>query len=287
VGGDAEARRAPAWLDELRLEPGPPFLAMGTRALDPATWLVVDDDHPRDLERKRRLLAGRRAHVVALGEGADDASAELLDLVRAWLAAHATGVGRAPAVAGEHPLVAAALSVQEDLVLLRRREDAWVVAAGAVCFPSRWSIADKVGRPLAGVHAGVEHYDRELRERVDRFHDRLAVDRPVWRRNWFVYPTDELHLTPDVHVPPPCAVAADGSPLWIRSERQTLRRLPRSGAIAFTIRVQRAPLGVLRDRPDVARRMLQAVRSWDAPTRASASTAEVLAPLTTWLEGLT
>ena len=32
----------------------------------------------------------------------------------------------------------------------------------------------------------VAHYDRELRERVDRFIDRLTSGRPVWRRNWFV-----------------------------------------------------------------------------------------------------
>jgi hypothetical protein len=41
--------------------------------------------------------------------------------------------------------------------------------------------------------------------------------------------------------------------LWIRSERQTLRRLPASGAILFTIRVQMTPLTALTQRPDRAR----------------------------------
>ena len=34
---------APAWLDELSLEPGPPWLDMGTRNLATAEWLVADE----------------------------------------------------------------------------------------------------------------------------------------------------------------------------------------------------------------------------------------------------
>jgi hypothetical protein len=50
--------------------------------------------------------------------------------------------------------------------------------------------------------------------------------------------------------------------LWLRSERQTLSRLPESGAILFTIRTQQVPLAVLAERPDVADRMAAAIRAW-------------------------
>jgi hypothetical protein len=50
----------------------------------------------------------------------------------------------------------------------------------------------------------------------------------------------------------------DGCPdWWIRSERQTLRVLPETGAILFTIRVQMAPLSVLATRPDRAGDLLR------------------------------
>ena len=62
-------------------------------------------------------------------------------------------------------------------------------------------------------------------------------------------------------------VAADGSPYWLRSERQTLRKLPRTGAVLFGIRVQLAPVGVLRARPDVAADLLAVLESWDDPMR--------------------
>jgi hypothetical protein len=153
-----------------------------------------------------------------------------------------------------------------------------------VCFPSHWSLDEKIGLPLALIHTPVAHYERELSEKVDRFHDRLAVDRPAWRRNWVVVPTDELHL-PEYRTDREIVdrLDPDGSPMWLRSERQTLRRLPRTGAIVFTIRVQRAPLGVLRDRPDLAARMLATTQSWDAAKRGYTSTGGAFEGLNAWL----
>jgi hypothetical protein len=270
----------PEWLDELRLEPGPPFQSMGTHVLDLRDWLLVDGARDEQLACKRRLVDEVPHVVVATSGVSGHAEQEVRQLV-----ARATG---ATVDQGRAPLVDAALMVQEDLVVVQRVDDAWTVTAGVVCFPTHWTITEKVGRPLADVHAGVAHYDRELRDRVDRFHDRLTVERPVWRRNWFVSPTDELHLPA---FPPglvlPDQIASDGTPMWIRSERQTLRRLFRTDAILFTIRVQLAPLGALRRRPDLAARMLAAVRSWDDAKRGYTSTGRVLVALEEWLAEVT
>lgn len=267
----------PAWLDELRLEPGPPYQTMGTRALDLTEWLTVDARREDELAQKRRLLAERRDLVMAISDDAFDACVEVRDLIAEWLHAGADST--------LHPLEAAALLVQDDLAVLQRIDDEWILTAGVVCFPSHWNIAEKRGLPLALVHAPVAHYDRELRDKVDRFHDRLTADRPVWRRNWFIAPTPGLHLPAyGVDMTIPKVVQPDGSPLFIRSERQTLRRLPRTDAILFTIRVQVAPLGVLLHRRDLAARMLAAVRSWDEPKRAYTSTGGLLDPLISWLE---
>ena len=40
--------------------------------------------------------------------------------------------------------------------------------------------------------------------------------------------------------------------VWLRSERQTLVRLPRTGAVLFTIKTQLCPVTALRERPDLA-----------------------------------
>jgi hypothetical protein len=275
----------PAWLDELYLEPGPPFSTMGTRALPLDEWLVVDEHRDRDLRHKRDLLERADPVVFAAEPGSEDAAEELLELVRAWLTDR--GVVPAPPAGDEHPLAEAARLVQEDLVVMERTPRGWTLTAGAVCFPTHWNVGDKIGLPLAGIHGPVAHYERDLRARVDRFHDRMRADRPAWRRNWVVVPTTELHLSGRGHHAPAVPIEPDGSPMWIRSERQTLRRLPRTDAIVFTIRVQLAPLGVLCTRPDVAVRMLDAIRSWDREKRDYSSTGGVLDELTVWLRTLT
>jgi hypothetical protein len=45
-------------------------------------------------------------------------------------------------------------------------------------------------------------------------------------------------------------------------ERQTLRRLPRSGVVVFTIRTYLVPVEELAREPGVAARFASAVRSW-------------------------
>jgi len=279
------------WLDELRLDPGPPYLAMGTRALDLDRWLVVDGDLAADVAYKRELIAGRRDTVIGHVAGSEVASREVLDLIAEWRGidpdAPLPGVIE-PADLHEHPIVRAALLVQDDLVVMQRIEGEWILGAGAVCFPSHWSLDEKLGLPLALIHTPVAHYERELEEKVDRFHDRLAVGRPAWRRNWTVNATNELHLPSRARqVPPPQRIEPDGSPMWIRSERQTLRRMPHSDAILFTIRIQRAPLGVLLERPEAAGRMLTAVRSWDPAKQRYNSTGGALPQLIAWLDALT
>ena len=50
--------------------------------------------------------------------------------------------------------------------------------------------------------------------------------------------------------------------LKLRTERQTLRRLPKTGAIVFTIRVYQTSVEELVNEPGVPGRMASAIRSW-------------------------
>jgi dimethylamine monooxygenase subunit A len=242
----------PRWLDELSLEPGPPWLGMGTRGLDPDRWLVVDDDRERDLARKADLLATRHDEVFAALDtpAVRAAAAEVLALVVAT-----TGGRPDPSL---HPLDAAGLLVQEDLCLTVLRDGGPHLDAASLCFPSYWRLADKLGRPMADVHAPVAHYPNELATRVDRFLARLHPDRPVWRRNWSIH-DDPSYFLPDP-TPPRPVDPPDG--LWLRSERQTLRCLTTPDVVLFTIRTQQVPLAVLAERPDVAHRMARAIAAW-------------------------
>ena len=279
---------APAWLDELDLHVGPPDASMGTRALDPERWFLVDDEWEPQRAQAARLLATERDEVLVGGDepAVQAAAEELDDVVRTWLGREPR---RSPTPAVTDPreplevLASTRLLVADDLCLLLPGEDGWQLAAGCVCFPSYWRPRDRIGGPLDGVHAVVPGYPGVLADRVDGFLGRLRPGQGVWRRNWLVHDVADLHLpswVDDVERPTP---VPEGR--WLRSERQTLVRLPSVEAVVFTIRTQQVPVGVLASRPDVAGGLAAAIREWSAEQRAYKGAA-VDEALLAWLEGI-
>jgi hypothetical protein len=268
------ATAAPEWLDDLTLPSEPPWLPMGTRALRGAPLLEAAVGRGGDEVRwrKEQLLASAHDEVSVALSGAEAAAEEAAQLV-ARAAGRLLGEARPP-------LEAAALLVPDDLVVLVRREGAWLMGAGVVCFPSHWSPPAKLGLPIGAIHAPVPRYADELSERVDRFLDHLSPERPVWRRNWLV------HASAELHVPHPLEVSGPVAPEqhWLRSERQVLTALPASGGILFLIRTEQVPFAVLKDRPDVAARLAAAMRSSPADLARYRFAGLDVAALVDWLE---
>lgn len=267
---------------------------MGVRSLAPGRWLTADD--PAALAAKAEVLAAHHDEVVIALDptpALEAAARELADVVAADLGepVHPGHPADAAVVVDptDRPAVGALVEaatrlVAEDLCLLVPRGGAWVLAAGCVCFPSHWRLADKLGRPLAAIHDPVPHYATELASRVDRFLDRLTPGRGAWRRNWLVHTDDQLFApVPPPPPDPPLSAADAGDHLWLRSERQTLRRLPDSAAVVFTIRTQQAPLAVVAARPELRARMATAIASWSDDLVAYRGGEAVRGPLLAWL----
>ena len=150
----------------------------------------------------------------------------------------------------EGGLAEAALATHEDLCLLTRSddEDQYRLIGAAVAWPTDWHPADKIGLPLRALHAPIAGYEEQLSTGVDRFMDILQPGQIFGRCNWFIAPTGERRWIADRPAGEAFAhVTADnaGDTLFVRSERQTLRRLPQTGAILFAIGVYVAPLGSL------------------------------------------
>ena len=148
------------------------------------------------------------------------------------------------------PLKAASLLVQEDLILMRRGDDGWRLAAGSLCFPSSWTLTEKFGRPLHEYIAPVPGFGPGTRnnELISRMFDKLH--QPVQRFNWSIQAGDALYhpLSHSGRVeraeqrPSKFGDADLNAAAFIRVERQTLRKLPASGDILFTIRIYLDPL---------------------------------------------
>ena len=214
---------------------------LSTRALDAAAWLQFDDDVDHYLAEKDTVLRDHEADAVACAAGSDGPAAELAMLVEA--AVRAEGRTMPARRAGEHPIVWAARAVQEDLCILEQRPEGWVLTALAVCFPTRWSPAAKLGLELGEVHGPVPRYDA-IAATVDRFFSRLRPGALAWRPNWSIVGDDRLRLPVDDRQAPSSLPSDPLRSLWLRVERQTIRRLvDHPDAIVFTIRVHRGPLG--------------------------------------------
>lgn len=107
-----------------------------------------------------------------------------------------------------------------------------------------------MGLPLVAVHAPIHGYAEQLSQGVDNFLAGLRPGAIFGRTNAFVVASDILRYLPaDTAAERFAHVTAEnaGDTLFVRCERQTLRKLPRSGAVVFTIGVYRERLGALSD----------------------------------------
>lgn len=144
----------------------------------------------------------------------------------------------------------AALCQHEDMCLLTRREgdDQYRLIGAAVAWPSDWHPVDKLGLPLRALHAPIAGYAEQLATGVDRFMDTLRPGLIYGRCNWFIAATGARRWLEERPASEAFAhVTSDnaGEALFVRSERQTLRRLPQTSAILFTIGIYVEPLGRL------------------------------------------
>jgi len=231
---------------------GPWRMQMGLMALKPDDWIEIDDAYGEQLALKRRLLAESPGDVFRETDGAEPASQEVLETLARHLARRfperfsLSGDGNRidNRVTGEtwdlrggalRPLDTAGRLVQEDLCLMLPGDGGeYVLGAASLCFPTRWRLAEKIGRPMGAIHDPVPGYGEALARPVNRFLAALKVERPVWRINW--------SLTDDAALFQPARKKDFGKSLWLRLERQTLRRLERTGAVLFTIRIHQRPI---------------------------------------------
>jgi hypothetical protein len=243
------------------------LFAIGLKPLDLDNWIEVDEHHGAHLTEKRRLYAEMPDKVFVAEAGTQTAQQEVLDLAIDHLRQLfpelpvATSPDRSSRFANQ-PLYLASLLVQEDLILMRRSENGWRLVAGSLCFPSSWSLQEKFGKPLQEIHVPVPGFGPNTRADIliARMFDALAVEQPLERYNWSIQAGDALYqpLSNDERDDrtasrpskfPDADIAAHA---FIRVERQTLRKLPVSRDILFTIRIHLDPLKVLARHPERA-----------------------------------
>ncbi|MDG4648498.1 DUF3445 domain-containing protein [Roseibacterium sp. SDUM158017] len=224
----------------------------GVQPLDMAEWLLVDEAYAGQMALRDRLVSGRRDDVLADTPGSEAAQGEVLETVLDHLPQgfrrDGARVTRPDGVSvdlyGDTPLAVAGRLVQDDLCVLERPEDGaeHLLSAAILCFPASWTLAEKIGRPLTSIHVPVASYTDDLGMRVQRMFDMIRPGRPLWRQNALLY-ADPALFQPRPEAEPRVEPAT--RPDYLRSERQCLLRLPRTGAILFSIHTYVLPFAAL------------------------------------------
>jgi hypothetical protein len=211
---------------------------------------------PAALGERRRWLADEEAGCVAFRPEAEPLVGELEGMAAAW-----GGRPSSREIPGARRLVHFARDHEPDVLLLTRGADnSFTLAAGAVCFPSWWSLEEKIGRSLDEIHGPVPGLNPSLGGTINQFLAKLRPGASYCRVNWGLTATPELNLHPRREQPRlqgPLAVART----WLRVEDQILSLLPASGGILFGIRIRVAPLSEVLDEPATRAGFHRAVRT--------------------------
>ncbi len=161
-----------------------------------------------------------------------------------------------------------------------------MLSAAVLCFPTRWRLAEKLGRPLAAVHGPVPYYAERLARPVERLMAQLRPGRLVERENWSLMEDPALFQPGGKErTAPMSGITAGnaGAALFLRTERQALTPLA-GGAVLFAIRVRVHPLAQACARPADAARLAGAVRALPEDMQRYKSLLPFRAALLAWLD---
>ena len=159
--------------------------------------------------------------------------------------------------------------VQEDLLIMA--EDAargTPLVAGQLCFAAGWCLDDKLGQSFLAIHEPVPIFAERIGRSADLLMQRLKPGHPTGRVGWSLTTSPALNRAPIVtRREPTNAPALDptkaGERCYLRLERQTFARLPRTRGVLFTIHTYLAPLATVlaEDHPARARRLAAVLRT--------------------------
>ena len=250
-------------------------ITMAIRNMDFHQWIELDNEwlkfHNHKLERTRE----KKQELCVTSPEARDAAFELLDELWNYLP-HQTPDGLSNLVTGESwsfkngtkedPMYIAAMLLQDDIAIMIEQEDGqYVLKGGAIMLAGFWRLKDKFNLPLSAIHTSgdVPKYKEKLQTGMEKFFIRQTCDKPVVRNNYFIQTDGNLPWSKSIGDEDKDVVgwytaepAKDINQLYFRSERQSLRRLPKTGATIFTIRTYFLPITELAQEPYVPRRLL-------------------------------
>ena len=248
----------------------PGVVKMHIHKLDPKDWIKLDATYYGQMKLRKQLMKENfeAVFVSRSAPSTEIAKIEVLDHLLENLDTYHSDkfrlynetIGVENLILDEKiflnaadPLVIASHLVQEDWIVMEWDEESseYVLSSGILCFPMSWSLQQKFLKPLTKIHAPSREYDH-ISDNVANVFDSITPKGSVWRANWVL--SNNLKSSFDLFSPishrheEKKNVSSEydfektGKEIFLRVEYQTLRRLPKSNAVLFSIRTYQRPL---------------------------------------------
>ena len=170
--------------------------------------------------------------------------------------------------------------------MLPQKEE-YFLGAASLCAPSNWSLKEKFNKSLLILHKDVPSYSSKIGTRVNNIFINLPEERIFQRFNWSIYETPILFQPAEsksyVERGKEINQENAGDKLFIRVERQTIRRLPVSRSIIFTIRVHVDPLNSIKKDISLLQDLKKAIIDLDVSMKEYKSIDQINQPVIDWL----
>jgi dimethylamine monooxygenase subunit A len=199
-------------------------------------------ENARILTERRKWLAQDEAKYLAVLPEAEELLDEAMELGRtSWT----LGVTKREEARREPRPTQTARFLGEnwepDFLVLKREPGAVRLVAGCVCFPSSWSLDEKIGKPIEAIHEVVPALNASIGTQIRTFLERIKPGVSWTRNNWGLSRSAEWNQHP-TRGTPRLDQTVHLDEVFFRVEEQSLVALPKSSGILFGIRLKVIPL---------------------------------------------
>jgi len=231
----------------------------------PGEFFRPTENRPLLSERRHWLAAAPERYSALLEEGVPLLE-ETLALAREWRTLPSdfplSPTGRAfQSMCSMHELNRSlGMAWEPDFLLLDIKNAAVRLLGGCVCFPSSWSLEEKVGKPIELIHDVVPGLNSAIGPQIQSFLTKLKPGLAWLRSNWGLSRSAELNQHPARNL-----ARLDESvsleDVWLRIENQALVALPLTNGVLFGIRIDIRPLATICEDKQLAARIARALRT--------------------------
>lgn len=258
-------------------------LRLGLNQINVSDWIQYEDDFNERINEKHRLINNERARVLYSSDKSILAQQEFLNLLVEFLQKYKCNLfelnGSEIFSLKENkrydieeykncPIELISYLAPDDFCLLEECEDDYKLMAATVCAPTWWDLSKKIGKPLTSIHSPIANLEEKIGRMIRHFLKNLTNEDLYQRSNWFLFGAPDLCVFPskfDMYKNL-VNITSDNieKNLYLRTERQTFRKLTKNGDIVFGIKVYVSPISILKKVPAIAKDLLISIKGMSA-----------------------